>query len=101
MGLEDPTAQQALGMNDDKTISGAFWSEVGEEGAGLKDDEVCSDECFWPKENRYRSLSEWSKADREVLETLRPAYENDRRGSCMMSQSGLIGKPCVEVCSNN
>ena len=98
MGLENPTAQQALGMNDDKTISGAFWSEVREDDNGFDDDEVCSNECFWPKENRYRSLPEWSKVDQELLETLRPAYENDRRGSCLISQFGLIDKPCVEVC---
>ena len=102
MGLENPTAQQALGMNDDRTISGVFWSEVEEDDSGFADWEVCSsDDCFWLKNNRYRSLSEWSKADRELLDTFRPAYENDRRGPCVVSRFGLINKPCVEVSSRN
>lgn len=95
----DTTVKQLMGLEEDgKTVSGPFWAAL-REGAdsGFGDQELCSDDCFWPKHNRADRLSVWSDEDRKSLKMLRPAFENDRRGACMIAQTRLISKPCKEV----
>lgn len=96
---KDTTIYQLVGLEEDgKTVSGPFWAQY-RNGAdsGFGDQEVCSDECFWPKKNRVDRLTLWSDEDSKNLKMLRPAFENDKRGACMIAQTGLISKSCKEV----
>ena len=91
--------KQLMGLEDDgKTVSGLFWSQL-REGAdsGFGDQEVCSEGCFWPKKDRADRLTVWTEDDLSNLKMLRSAFENDKRGACMISRARLISKPCKEV----
>ena len=96
---KDTTVKQLIGLEEDgKTVSGPFWTRWRDgSDSGFRDQEVCSPDCFWPKKNRPDRLTTWSEEDRRNLKMLRPAFENDKRGACMIAQTGLISKPCKEV----
>ena len=93
------TLRDLLGLEEDGvTVSGSFWAQLPENAdCGFGNDETCSDNCFWPKKNRPDRLTVWSEEDQKYLKMLRPAFENDKRGACMIAQTGLISKPCKEV----
>ena len=96
--LSEPTPQDIIGKDDDGNVSGTFWAHLSEGDNVLSDQETCSETCFWLKSNRklQPNKSELDE-DWKVFEMLRPAYETDRRGPCMLAQSGLINKTCVQV----
>ena len=90
---------ELMGLKEDaKTVSGPLWANQ-RDGAdsGFGDQEVCSKDCFWPKKSRADRLTVWSEEDQKNLKMLRPAFENDKRGACLIAQTGLISKSCKEV----
>ena len=95
----DVSIKYVLGLEKDgKTVSGSFWASLRDSAdTGFADNELCSEACSWPKETRLQRSTEWSELDLKNLKMLRPAYENDKRGACMIASSKLIGKTCKEV----
>lgn len=87
--------ENALGRNEDGTVSGQALLTISDLDSVFKDDEFCSDSCFWLKANRSRSVSDFTAEDMGLLHTLLPAYRGNRRGACMLALA--IDKPCVEV----
>ena len=85
----------AMGLNNDKTISGQKWCSLKNGDCGFKDDELCSASCFWLKSHRSNFLSNWSKADLDLFTALLPAHITNNRGSCLMAL--VIEKSCSEV----
>ena len=81
----------STGMEDDGTITGSDPTKKD----GFREDELCSDLCFWKKSNRERSLSSWLPNEVELLETLLPTYIGLRRAACILAVA--IAKPCAEV----
>ena len=96
---KDVTVQDLLGLEEDGvTVSGPFWAQLSDNAdSGFGNGEVCSDDCFWPKKNRPDRMTVWSEEDQKQLKMLRPAFENDKRGACMIAQTGLVSKACKEV----
>lgn len=87
--------KDAIGLNDDKSVSGTPWITFREEECGFKEDEVCSDNCFWLKSHRSSSSSTWSTEELKLFNTLLPAYQDSRRGACMLALG--LEKQCNEV----
>ncbi|MCJ1245215.1 hypothetical protein MMC30_002416 [Trapelia coarctata] len=87
--------EDALGMDDEKAVSGNPWSKFKDEDAAFKDDELCSENCFWLKKNRSTSSSAWSEEDTELFNTIAPAYVDIRRGPCLIAFA--VEKPCYEI----
>jgi len=87
--------EDAVGMDDDKIVSGKPWSKFKDEDAAFKDDELCSDNCFWLKKNRSTLSLGWSEEDTELFNTIAPAYIDIRRGPCLIAFA--VEKPCYEV----
>ena len=79
------------GMGNDGTITDSTPSKED----GFREDELCSDLCFWKKSNRSRSVSRWSPDKIDLLETLLPAYFGLKRAACLLVTA--IDKPCAEV----
>ena len=88
----------ALGMDDDNSISGTPWTRFKDDVPAFKDDELCSDTCFWSRKNRTTLTSAWSEGDTQLFHALAPAYVDIRRGSCLLALA--IEKPCFEVRSS-
>ncbi|MCJ1287582.1 hypothetical protein MMC26_006934 [Xylographa opegraphella] len=86
----------AIGINEDRSITGKPWAWFNNEESGFKDDEMCSDKCFWLKSNRFISSSSWNDDDLKLFNTLIPAHQANRRGCCLLALS--MNKPCNEVC---
>ncbi|MCJ1292454.1 hypothetical protein MMC34_004004 [Xylographa carneopallida] len=86
--------EAAVGTNEDNSITGKPWALFKNEESGFKDDEMCSDECFWRKGNRSASSSSWDDDDLKLFNTLLPAHQDNRRGSCLLAFS--MSKPCNE-----
>ena len=82
-------------MNEDKSVSGQALITIDDSDCAFKDDEVCSDACFWLKSTRLRAVSEFTDEETELLHIFLPAYSHNRRGPCMLALA--IDKPCVEV----
>ncbi|MCJ1385394.1 hypothetical protein MMC17_008517 [Xylographa soralifera] len=87
--------EAAVGINDDNSITGKPWALFKNQESGFKDEEMCSDECFWPKSNRSVSSSSWNDHDLKLFNTLLPAHQSNRRGSCLLALG--MNKPCNEV----
>lgn len=90
--------QDAVGLNDDKVVSGQPWTKFKDEDSGFKDDELCSDHCFWLKNNRSTLSSAWSEPEIQLFNTLVPVYIDIRRGPCFIAIA--VEKPCFEVYSS-
>lgn len=82
-------------MDDEKNISGTPWTKFKDDESAFKDDELCSDMCFWLRKNRSTSMSAWSEEDTQLFNTLAPAYVDIQRGPCLIALA--IEKPCYEV----
>ena len=97
---KEVTIHHLIGLEEDrKTVSGPFWARWRDSADhGFGDQEVCSPDCFWPKKTRTDHSSSWSEEDERTLKMLRPAFENDKRGACIIAQTRLISKSCKEVC---
>ena len=87
----------ALGLNDDKSVTGQPLTAITDSDCAYKDDETCSKSCFWLKCNRVVETSDWPNEDVELFLTLMPAYMSNRRGPCMLALA--LQRPCVEVCT--
>ena len=85
----------ALGQDEDGSVSGQPLIPIRGFDHAFRDDEICSKSCFWLKSNRSMDLSEFSDQEMEDLHISLPAYYNDRRGACMLAL--FIDKPCVQV----
>lgn len=87
-----------LGLRDDGDVIGPAWTNFRNSSAiGLEDTELCSDDCFWVKQARVLELSDWSQADKEAFTMLRPAFEYETRGPCLITQCGMIKQSCKEI----
>ncbi|MCJ1390602.1 hypothetical protein MMC18_003463 [Xylographa bjoerkii] len=84
-----------VGINKDKSITGKPWVVFKDEDSGFKDDEMCSDKCFWLKSNRSISSSSWTDYDLKLFNTLSPAHQGNRRGPCLLALG--MSKPCNEL----
>ncbi|MCJ1438246.1 hypothetical protein MMC27_007634 [Xylographa pallens] len=87
--------EAAIGINEDNSITGKPWALLKSEESGFKDEETCSDKCFWLKSNRSVLSSSWNDHDLKLFNTLLPAHEGNRRGSCLLALG--MNKPCNEV----
>ena len=83
------------GMNKDKTISGKAWTKTGRHGVSFRDDEFCSSECYWKKENRTETMPAWSLEESELFTSLLPAYVHTPRAPCLIALA--INKPCASI----
>ena len=98
-------SRDILGLQPDGGVRGLFNTAVSEDiPAGLEDNQICGDDCFWPVEKReYRSTTvspgpTLSSSD-EKLSSYRlilPTFKNNRRGPCLIS-SGLDAVSCLDV----
>ena len=96
--INDENITDLLGLQDDGEVTGMPWTTFRESSSvGFSDAELCHDDCFWAKQARTTELSVWLKDDNEAFRMLRPAYEFERRGACLMAQCGLIRKSCKEI----
>ena len=91
---------EVAGLDPDNVLVGEI--SDGHQGKEIEkafsDQKLCSERCFWFKENRGHLHQHWSSDDRNVLNTLRAAYEDEERMPCLLFMTGLIGsKTCVEV----
>ena len=93
--FDTSTIKNALGRNEDGTVGGQALITISDLDSAFKDDELCSDSCFWLKANRSRSSTEFTAEEMELLHVLLPAYRGNRRGACLLALA--IEKPCVEV----
>ena len=94
--VAQPRFQTELrGINKDKTISGRAWTKVGRYDACFHDDEVCSSECYWLKENRSETMPTWSLEESELFTSLLPAYMHTPRAPCLIALA--INKPCASI----
>ena len=96
--INDEDITELLGLQDDGEVTGVPWTTFRESSTvGFSDSELCHDDCFWARQARTTELSAWAKDDNEAFRMLRPAYEFERRGPCLMAQCGLIRKSCKEI----
>ena len=93
--IDSSTIENALGRNEDGTVSGQALIPISDLDSAFKDDELCSDSCFWLKANRSRPSSEFTAEEMGLLLVLLPAYKGNRRGACLLALA--VEKPCVEV----
>ena len=98
-------SRDILGLQVDGDIKGVFNNAVSEElPAGLEDNQLCSDDCFWAAEKREElSLmsspgSSLSSSDQKLSKyrLILPSFQNNRRGPCMISL-GLGTISCLDV----
>ncbi|MCJ1402180.1 hypothetical protein MMC11_005400 [Xylographa trunciseda] len=94
IGVTSSSLEAAVGINEDKIITGKPWAALKDEDSGFKDDELCSDECFWLKSNRSMLSSSWADHDLKLFNTLLPGHQGNRRGSCLLALG--LSKPCYE-----
>ena len=85
----------ALGQDEDGNVSGQPLIPIRRFDHAFRDDESCSESCFWLKSNRLVDASEFSPQEMEDMFISLPAYYNDRRGACMLAL--FVEKPCVQV----
>ena len=83
------------GMDRDKTVLGRAWTKSSRQDPSFPDDDVCSAECFWLKENRREKMPSWSSEEADLFTSLLPAYVQFTRASCIMALA--INKPCAEI----
>ena len=86
----------ALGLNDDKSVTGQPLIAIADSDYVYRDDEKCSKSCFWLKSNRVTELPDWSDEDTQLFLTLLPAYMSNRRGACIIALA--VENLCAEVC---
>ncbi|KAI9662679.1 MAG: hypothetical protein M1831_002722 [Alyxoria varia] len=88
---------EQLGLEADGEARGKWnGSHEHDKDAGYKDDELCSEKCFWKKSNRkVTSTEKWSEEDLKYLEHILPGFSESKRGPCFLAMG--LEKPCVEV----
>ena len=83
------------GIDKDKSISGRAWTKSGRHDPSFLDEEFCSSECYWLKENRREKMPSWSLEESDLFASLLPAYVHMPRPPCIMALA--IDKPCAEI----
>jgi hypothetical protein len=85
------------GLDDSDKVVGSFSNPPAEEGV-FKDDELCSDSCFWKISNRKLDIqnSDWSAKDLKDLEFAFSAFTGNPRSPCF-ARFVVNTKPCWEI----
>ncbi len=96
MSLDGLSVFEYLGKNSDGTITGTIpKNQTTREKPSYADNQECSIDCFWKKENRVEAVPHWSEDRLDLFHALLPAWIDSRRGPCMIAWA--VEKPCSEV----